>query len=1172
MLLTKLEIFGFKSFATKQVFKFTEGISAFVGPNGCGKTNVIDAIRWVLGEQRTSVLRSDLMENVIFNGTSKVKALSIAEVSLTIENNRAKLPTEYTEVTITRRLFRNGESQYLLNNTQCRLKDIQNLFMDTGIGADSYSVIELKMIEQILNGKPEERRHLFEEAAEVTKYKIRRKEAHKKLQSVQSDLVRIEDIVQEVQKQVNSLSRQAAKTKRYNKLLEQMKELEKAILKIDFESYSKSYKEISEEIEKLNCEKEKQALEIEEYETELVNLKRHLSDNEIDYKAVLDEFSKVEFAISTINKEIAVSNEKVNASAQSRFRIDKGLVEFSKSKKSSENRLKELEFNLESLKKCISENKLHLEQIVKNREKSKNELDLSNEKKNGLQQELNQINNQKSIIFNTQKRTESQKLSLENRKRQGEKQIEQLGMELSNFDLEREKFITRRQEFELKIRGIEENLSEQQKKEKHLLSKIEEYQQSFTSLKTDLQNKRAALDFLSNIVDSSESSKVLKKSSAWQTKDSKYQLAELISSEERFRIAIDAALGSAGKFIVVESVGEALAGIKILKETKKGKHSFLCRELIRDMFPPEPITINEQVFGWLSEIVQIEELLRNALRAILGKTALVSNFDIAKNIVDSNIAEIAVTLSGEIYSRNAVIHGGSALKDEGILIGKKERIEKLNQEISSIESKIKKTSEELQNFKTELNSINIKQLNEQLRGAEQEKNQNEQKIAEFHYKKESISSRLENENSNIKQYESEIEQLTLEIDNSNKEISILDDKILNLNESIGRAYQEYKEKEAAYSEIQKEAHALEMQLVKNNAELSSNERDINGVKNSISNLDRKDENLQQEKENSANEKSSLLNEIEKLRVNLSAVEGKEILVKNRKDLVEQQTSSLQIKVENSSKEINQRKKDYERINDNIHQKKLKESEFLAAINNIRQRALENLEADIETLESEPLENYSSEDYKTALHSIKEKLGSLGSVNFLALEEFDAQSSRLKFYNEQCSDLIQSEKHLQDTISEINQTAEKKFEETFKKINENFQMLFKKLFGENGSAEIQLAEGNVLETDIEVFAKPPGKKPHSIGTLSGGEKTLTAISLLFGIYLVKPSPFCFLDEVDAPLDDANIDRFLNLIREFSKETQFIFITHNKKTMEAASTLYGITMQEEGISKVVSVQLT
>lgn len=1171
MLLTKLEIFGFKSFATKQVFKFSEGISAFVGPNGCGKTNVIDAIRWVLGEQRSSILRSDIMENVIFNGTSNIKPLSFAEVALTIENNKGKLPSEYAEVTITRRLFRNGESQYLLNNTQCRLRDIQDLFMDTGIGADSYSVIELKMVEQILNGKPEERRHLFEEAAGVTKYKIRRKEAAKKLQSVQNDLVRIEDIIQEVQKQVNTLSRQAAKTKRYNKLLEQMKDLEKAILKVDFLNYSKNYQEIHQEIEKFQIEKDKQAIDIEEYETQLVSQKKHLSSIEIDYKTVLDEFTKVESAIASIHKEIAVSDEKVKSIEISNNRMNNEINELANSKKRSNSRLSELEFNIESLKKCIIENKNQLEELVKNRNEAKTEVDSSREKKNKFEQELNQLNNQKSTFYNTQKRTESQKNNLENRKRQSENEIERLEINLSKLDEEREKFVLLREDFAKKIKDIEKELSEQQEREKFLQNKIQETQHNFSSLKTDLQSKRAALDFLNNIVDTSESSKVLRNSSKWQTKDKKYQLAELIYSDEKFRVAIDAALGTAGKFIVVENVEEALAGVQILKETNKGKHSFLCRELIKEITELPRIQTDENVFGWISEIVQIEETLRYALRAILGKTALVSDFDTAKRIVDEKIAETAVTLAGEIYSSNAFIRGGSALKDEGILIGKKERIDKLQEEIDLISDNIRKTEIELQNAKNELSKINIKFLNDQLRRTEQEKNQNEQKISEFHYKKESIQNSLENIKNNIKQHQIEIEQFQTEIDGFSKEIAIIDDKVLALNESIAIAAQEFKEKEIKFSELQNSAHSVEMQMVKNDTELKSTEKDIFNIKNNITNLERKTESLILEKENNTLQKENLLNEIEKLKVSLTAVQEKEILIKNKKDVFEEQISSLQIKVENSSNEISQRKKDFDRLNENIHNKKLKESEFLAAINNIRQRALENLEADIETVEYVPEENFSIENYKSALQSIKEKLGALGSVNFLALEEFDAQSNRLKFYDEQCSDLIQSEKHLQETISEINLNAERMFEETFKQINSNFQMLFTKLFGESGYAELKLSDGNVLEADIEINAKPPGKKPHSIDMLSGGEKTLTAISLLFGIYLVKPSPFCILDEVDAPLDDANNDRFLNLIREFSEETQFVFITHNKKTMEAASTLYGITMQEQGVSKVVSVKM-
>lgn len=1184
MYLSNLEIIGFKSFAQKTQFKFTEGMTALVGPNGCGKTNIVDALRWALGEQKTSVLRSDNMENVIFNGTNKRKPLGMAEVSLVIQNNKNVLPTEYNEVKITRRLFRNGESNYLLNNTKCRLRDITDLIMDTGMGPDSYSVIELKMVEAILSGKPEERRHLFEEAAGVTKYKIRRKEASRKLESVQSDLVRVEDIVQEVRKNVNSLSRQAAKTRRYNKLMDEHKELETDLLKHEYHKFNIDLEKYSDMLSALQRRRAESENEIRLNEETIQVLKNELSSLDEQYQHARDRESRIKSQIAQKTQDIAVFREKVSASGDNRERINKELVEIADALEQNIKNTEAANEKIQVLNGSKTEADTKLNDLKEKRYEAASAVSDLREETNISNESLINLQNRLNSLKAEQNRIERQKVIIENRIEESESEIEKLNQSIEGIDAKRGEGFKLSKTFDEKIAVEESALQLAQERQTILQNKIEAIQDKTTEKKSSLSRKTASLDFLKSLIDSGESAKFLINSEEWNPGADKILLAEAVGADEKFRVAVESCLGESAKYFVVDSRKDALSAFSMLKRKDKGKSAFISREDIPEIQAPTEIEIKGNdfdkskslkengIYGWASEITRVDDGLRNALRGILGKTAIVNNLDIALKTVNSGIADAAVTLDGELVNSKGVLKGGSTSGTEGLAVGKRERIDNLSDEIWRLNKEITTLADELRAVRGEYNAIDIRNLNEQVRRAEAEKNQHERGLSELEFRKEALNNNLGLHNSNLARFSEEIAELTQTLSNSDNEINEIEHQLLLAKEERQGRLNEVAKAEEQFRNWEEAARLAEMESVQQEAEISNLEKDLERYARRKSYYVKRTEDLNRELTQNDDNKSKLETDINKFEFELEEVKKDAGEAQSSREYLAEQKKMKAEEIDQHSEGLELSRKQFEKHTESIHQTDIKASELKTEMNHILTRAREGLEIELDILEFEPDDAFSIADSKASLSELKDKLRVIGNVNFMALEEYETQNQRLVFYEEQVKDLTESEKTLRETIEEINQTAEEKFYKTFDEVHRNFQHLFSKLFNGEGEASLKLGEGNPLETNIEIMAKPPNKKPNSIEALSSGEKTLTAIALLFAIYLVKPSPFCILDEVDAPLDDANIDKFLDLIRDFSKDTQFMIVSHNKRTMAAADTLYGITQQEEGVSKVVSVRLS
>lgn len=1172
MYLSQLEVVGFKSFAQKTKFKFNQGMSAIVGPNGCGKTNVVDAIRWVLGEQKSTVLRSEVMDNVIFNGTQDRKPLGMAEATIVIQNNKGILPSDYSEVTVTRRIFRDGESEYLINNTKCRLRDILDLFMDTGLGSDSYSVIELKMVEAILSGRPEERRHLIEEAAGVNKFKLRRKEATRKLQNIQGDLLRVKDIVAEIEKLVNSLGRQASKTKRYNKLLERHKELELAILVVDFRAQQSAGEQLQREIATVVQKKLEQEKELAETEEQLQKLAVTLNDTDLEYQHARDTESIINKDIAQKIKDIAVEHEKYNAVEKEQERIGRDITETEvrsmtadENIATAENRLKECSVEKEQNDVTTEILRKERNSVADELKETRQDANFANEDVMGLQTTLNGL---KTTILKNQ----NKKINLESLIERSYAEIDKVRDEIDTLTTQKSEAESQRPQLLEAQKNAENVLNTTTEKQNLLKIALDDFRNSISEKKNELNAKRASLNFLNSLVDVDDSAKYLLNSNNWKPAE-KLLLIEAVGADEKFRVAIEAALGSTAYSFLVDTpeiAEEAIAGLQI---NHKGKVGFICRNRIPSLPRPTATTDNiPNTYGIISEFVRVDDDIRNFLRNLLSDTVLVEDFATAQRVVSENKFSVAVTLKGEIVRSSGYIRGGSVLNKEGQTVGKHERILAISSEIEALNAAILTLEEKQKQTKAELDEIDLRVLTSALKQSETALVKNDQFIQQISYKSDALTNNIKAYETNTARYEEELQGMNSEEESIGEEIDELEGKLNIAKEELNAIKAKLNQNETALRKKEEELKLAEMNRIKINAQISAANAEIARNKSDVQNTSGKIENLKNELQANTKRLALISDTISAAELELNNLNIKFDDAKSQREILAEKKENLDEQITLYSNDLSLKRKNNERVTELQHQLEIKISGINGTLQNLSERATENFNIDLANPDLFTIELASIPEAKEELAELKNKLSQLGNVNFMALEEFETQSKRYSFYQEQLQDLTDSEKTLQETISEINNTAEKKFLQTFDVVNNNFQMLFKKLFNSEAESELQLNGDNILDCDVEIIATPPGKKPHSIEMLSAGEKTLTAIALLFSIYLVKPSPFCILDEVDAPLDDMNIDRFLGMIKEFSENTQFLMVTHNKKTMMAADTLYGITQQEKGVSKIVSVRLS
>lgn len=1175
MYLSKLEMVGFKSFGLKTDLDFTDGVTAIVGPNGCGKTNVVDAIRWVLGEQKTSMLRADSMDQVIFNGSRTRKPLGMAEVSLTIENNKSILPTEYSQVVITRRLFRNGESQYLLNKTQCRLRDIIDLFMDTGMGSDAYSVIELKMIETILSDKADERRHLFEEAAGVTKYKARRKEAQRKLDAAQRDIARVQDIVREVQKTVNSLARQAEKARVHQERSTKLRQLDRLLFAFEYAEEYAMLMHLTSVVAGIRERREQAERDLSGLESQVLEAEANMQQADADLRAAMSFENDVRTALAELQQTISVLAERKNSAQRAMERIDREHDESQNQQSSTSEELKSVRERLSQAQQehalvmqHVDDHKTNVQESQRLVDAARNEMSSHRDALIAARQLLND-NTNRADRFRVQieaagrrrRDIDQQMTQAHDRMRQVEEQIAREGADLPNI--------------EQQLQDAEQRLHAAEKRQNELHEARDMHQGQLEDFRSALAHSKASLEFLTGLVDTTDSSKFLLNTQEWQPSGERVTLAEVINTQEEFRVAIEAALGEAGRYFVVASRAEAQQGIAALSRNNVGKATFLCRDAIPELLAPSQQISLQGVVGWASEVVKTDEGLRNALRSVLGGTVIVDSIDAAWACMGLPGVTAAVTTSGEIVHILGAVRGGSVSKTEGVRVGRKERIEQLHDSVLKLEASISRSEQQLRDVRQELSTIDLRRLGDEVRKVALIRNDRQQRI-------DALRGRIEDILAQQQTFHDELQRVAEEVQTHGSELAVVETAISESSSVVSAREIDVSNSEAQLRSAEQQSsdrvtalRAVEIQLVRLQGEMQTLASDESRLANQSLTID-------QRREQRSQERAELVQQIESLESERIAQEQQATTVVARLAEARSGREGLELRVkehsaamQTSSENVRKARKVLDGIISEQYDADVNLNEVRLRIESMVRRATEELDMVPDENPTAPESETGPDQLRLDVQDLRRTLTSMGNVNFLALEEHQREDERLQFLTQQLADLTNSERTLNETIAEINRSAREKFTATFTAIRANFTVLFKMLFSEDDEADLQMIEsedGDPLECTIDITAKPRGKRPHSIEMLSGGEKTLTAIALLFAIYLVKPSPFCILDEVDAPLDDANIDRYLKIIRKFSENTQFLMITHNKKTMEAADTLYGVTMEEPAVSKVVSVQLS
>ncbi len=1188
MYLSKLEILGFKSFAQKTQINFNQGITSIVGPNGCGKTNVVDALRWCLGEQRSTVLRSDKMENVIFNGTAARKPMGMAEVSLTIENNKGILPTEYTDVTITRRIFRSGESEYLLNKNICRLKDITNLFMDTGIGTNAYSVIELKMVETILSNKAEERRTMFEEAAGVNKYKLRRRLALRKLDEVKTDLSRVNDIVTEVEKKVSSLERQAKKADRFNVLSEQLRELELDLSERELSLFVLRIEESKRKNETNFKQKIKFESDISQLEDGIKTTREKIIEIENELKDKRNEITLQTEKIFNIQNSLALNGERKNSLGKNRERFIEELAELN-------SQFEEAKTVTDTGGTILSDFSIQ----INHQEKQKVTLDHNVEEQlKRLEQKKTTLKQQSDILLENFKEITGRENDLSNTEAVLESKKENIGklneriLVLTNNIAKTVGFIEElgndKDEIQKKIAEAESNyLKQQSEKEKleHDLNKLKEKE---LDQKSAIKSVKDKIIFIQNLIDNlegvSKGAKALLDNRSWAKSESTI-LAHIGDSAEKFRFAVEASLKNNLNNVLVESFEDLKRGIEYLRSNNIGKASFYLPHFdemnnkglinkIQIFFDKRRAIKLEQENGfisWASQCIQTDAKWKPFFDKILKNICIVNDLEKAFELNSKYGGFNFATINGDYVSKDGVIEAGSVPRLDDSLFGRKQFLENLKKEFPQHEKQLFETQQEISLKETALGSIDLKILSERGRLLINDLANVEKQISQFEFEKSKADDETEKIQLEIKEHAAEANLF----DNKKSKLESLLNTEIALRDSEERKKQliesEFTEVEKQYNQIVSERNELNISIERLVGEKRNTENAIKRAEESIISISNS---IAKRKEdiNLADEEVKVIDgQIANLEKSFNDLDEERQLLNKQLDEIESRYGGLRKEVNDKEIHLKSLRSEREAVSDAIHSLDMTIKELDIKSANLIDHIKENYSITLEKKEFENLEMFDFIQRTNEVQDLKQKVKNLGPINNIAHAEYEEERERFEFLNKQRDDLVDSERDILKTIEEINNTAQAQFMETFEKIRANFIKIFGNLFDPGDEADLKIEEtADPLEAKIEIIAKPKGKRPTSIDLLSGGEKTLTAIALLFAIYLVKPSPFCILDEIDAPLDDANIERFNKILDEFSKETQFIVVTHNKRTMEAASTLYGVTMQEEGVSKLVSVR--
>ena len=1179
MYLKRLEMQGFKSFADKTILEFKPGITTVIGPNGSGKSNISDSIRWVLGEQSMKSLRGAKSEDIIFAGTQNRKSLGFAEASIVIDNQDGKLPIEYNEVTVTRKIYRSGETGYFINKVPCRLKDILELFMDTGIGKDGYSIIGQGKIDEILSNKSEDRRHIFEEAAGIVKYRTRKVESEKKLEQTKLNLLRINDILSEIEGQLEPLKLQSEKARRFLSLREELKSIEVGLFVFNINSYKEKLEQIVKDLEVLNSQEvdENKKLEDTQNSKEVVKTRIDGLIQEIENMQNIGFESKTK--IEQINSQISISNERI---LNNNINIERLESEIEELKQRIEDFSQEKENKL-SKKENLSKNKEKFEKELKEKEEELAKISAKLSKK-GLEIE----EKKKKVEEDTDARYEriSEISTYEANYENLDKTKKSVNLELQTTISELDSNRIRKQEISKGFLEIDntrnkalKNLTQVREKNQNAINVIKEYEDKINKLTADFRMKDSRCKFLTETekekdgyIKSVKSLLLACEKDAVLNSGVDGVLASLISVDKKYETAIEVCLGQAMQNIVTNTETDAKRLIEYLRKNNLGRASFLPISSVHGKKIDKVKKVNG-IVGIASDLISYNKKYEGIILNLLGRTVIVENMDNAIALAKTNNYTFRiVTLEGDVINPSGAISGGSVQQKTVNILGRSREIEELKQKIDEINLEIKKvtkekekysesatdTIEEAARLEKELQTIEISYATkkQELELIEGQISKLEEKVAKLRKQLENI----ETEKKNIEAAKEGTKQV----------IANLEKEITELNEEITK-----------FAELNKDDQTYINNL---NTDITDLKISVSSFDESGISIDEMLERIGQDIENANNNIENKLQEIEKT---------KQETIKTQEDILNfgKEIDKIKSEVSNSSETIENLKQEKQEKSNQLEKLETKIEEQYQTLNSLKEQIVKieskkaKQEQDVDDLINKLWQEYeitpnNASEYKKPdnvqvaqrkTNELRREIADLGSINIDSIEDYKKMQERYDFMNEQRFDLEESISKLRNVISEMTTTMQKQFAEKFKQINKNFNEVFCELFG-GGKAELILEnEADILECGIDIRVQPPGKKLQNMMLLSGGEKALTAIAILFAILKINPAPFCILDEIEAALDDVNVNRYATYLKKFSKDTQFLVITHRKGTMEIADTVYGVTMEEKGISKLLSMKL-
>ena len=1165
--LKSLEIKGFKSFADKTLVNFDEAITGIVGPNGCGKSNIVDSIRWVIGEQKISHLRSENLESLVFNGSKTRSASGLAEVSLTFENTRNLLPTEFTTITITRKFYKNGESEYRLNDVQCRLKDIQNLFMDTGVSTDSYAIIELGMVDDLIKDKEGSRRRMLEQAAGISIYKTRKKEAKQKLDATEQDLARIEDLLFEINNQLKILESQAKKAQKWHEIKSEYRTVSIELAKAALEGFNVTYKTLNEQQAQETNRRIKAEAEIATAEAALEGEKASFIEREKALHNLQQGFNLIVQNVRTKEGEKALAAQRLQHLGERQTTLANFLSK-------AEGQLQGIEESLQFTQQQLVDEEAAITIVTAQLETARNEMDASRKvvdqnrnALNGLRTSHQQAQRQQ---FDAEKKAAVADTSIQNLQR-SRRLLEE---EQRSRDTQMKHLETEREMKAAQLREKSEILEHLHQHQQQTKAQILEAQAALEGLRAQLAGqvrtldaKRNEHDLLKSLVDKMEgypeSVKFLHNNKGWNHQAP--LLSDIMYVQEEYRAAVENVLEPYLNYYVVNNLTEGMQAVHLLEGAKKGKANFFLLDNVQES---GDVSTNapDGTISALS-VIEVDGVFKKLAQQLLGNVFIAHDEAALQNSDGAVILE----KNGKYVKGAYTLSGGSVGLFEGKKIGRAKNLQKLHHEIeeqaaavAALNAQIKARHEEVIRFNADLKETLIRDT--------------EREIQQLHNQASGLQHKLENLQQNhaasvkrIEDIDAQLEGARTLVAATHGELQTLNESLVQHNKQLAEAEATYRAVEAQYNEVAATYNALNLQVTRQQSKLASLKQELH-----FKTTQRQD--LKAQQQQNTTQLAETITNIKTAEEARADVDESLHQLLRSKDVEEHKLNeadqayyNLRNQLAAKESSLRQLVKERESIEHLLSAIKDKLTDVKLQLAGMKERLQVEFRIQLEDILDEARTGKATaEELQEKADRMKKRLENLGDVNPTAIEAYEEMKKRYDFIVEQKEDLVTAKDSLLQTIAEVETTANQKFLDTFNQVRQNFTAVFKALFTDDDQCDLILENPeNLAETGIDIMAKPKGKRPSSIAQLSGGERTLTATALLFAIYLIKPAPFCILDEVDAPLDDANVGKFTKMIREFSENSQFIIVTHNKTTMSTVDVIYGVTMQEPGVSKLVSV---